>query len=71
MAADQSAATSSNMQTVSVIAVTDPEKKTRLAKTCAGQDFIANAPLLLCFVTDLARPPGSPPRLAPIFSRCR
>lgn len=56
MAADQSAATSSNMQTVSVIAVTDPEKKTRLAKTCAGQDFIANAPLLLCFVTDLARP---------------
>ncbi|MGQ3212380.1 nitroreductase family protein [Shinella sp.] len=56
MAAGQSAATSSNMQTVSVIAATDPEKKTRLAKTCAGQDFIANAPVLLCFVTDLARP---------------
>nr|AAL73198.1 putative NADPH dependent flavin oxidoreductase [Agrobacterium sp. IP I-671] len=56
MAAGQSAATSSNMQTVSVIAVTDPEMKARLARTCAGQDFIANAPLLLCFVTDLARP---------------
>lgn len=56
IAAGQSAATSSNMQTVSVVAVTDPARKARLAADCAGQEFIATAPLVLCFVADLARP---------------
>lgn len=37
IAAAQSAATSSNLQTWSVIAVTDPEKKAALAKVAANQ----------------------------------
>lgn len=56
VAAGQSAASSSNMQTTSVIAVRDPARRARLAALCRKQDFIAEAPLLLCFVADLSRP---------------
>jgi nitroreductase len=55
VAAAQSAATSSNMQTWSVIAVTDPARKARLARLSANQRFIEQAPLFLAFLADLSR----------------
>lgn len=56
VAAGQSAATSSNMQTTTVIAVREEARRKRLAALCRNQEFIARAPLLLCFVADLSRP---------------
>lgn len=56
IAAGQSAATSSNMQPVSVIAVTDPERRKRFSEAASGQAFVAEAPVILCFVLDQARP---------------
>ena len=55
IAAAQSAATTSNLQAWSVIAVEDPARKARLAKFAADQRHIVDAPLLLVFVADLAR----------------
>ena len=55
IAAAQSAATTSNLQAWSVIAVEDPARKARLAKFAADQRHIVEAPLLLVFVADLAR----------------
>jgi nitroreductase len=55
VAAAQSAATSSNMQTWSVVAVTDPARKARLARLSNDQMFIAEAPLFLAFLADLSR----------------
>jgi nitroreductase len=55
VAAAQSASTSSNMQTWSVVAVTDPGRKDRLAKIANNQEFIRTCPLFLVWVTDLAR----------------
>jgi len=53
--AGQRASTSSNLQTYSVIAVTDPKKRVRLSELCGGQKHIAEAPLFLAFCADLAR----------------
>jgi nitroreductase len=58
VAAAQSAATSSNMQWTSVIAITDPEKKKVLAEIAGNQKHIEQCPLYLCFVTDMARNVG-------------
>ncbi|MDF2846363.1 MAG: NADPH-dependent oxidoreductase [Oerskovia sp.] len=55
VAAAQSAPTSSNMQFWSVVAVTDPGRKDRLAALAGGQEHIRQAPLLLVWVADLAR----------------
>lgn len=55
VAAAQSAATSSNLQPWSVIAVRDPDRKARLAELAAAQQFINEAPLLLVWVADLGR----------------
>lgn len=55
MAAAQSAATSSNLQAWSVVAVSDPARKTRLADFAGGQAHIKEAPLLLVWVADLSR----------------
>ncbi len=55
IAAAQSAATTSNLQAWSVIAVEDPARKARLAKFAADQRHIVEAPLLLVFIADLAR----------------
>ena len=55
IAAAQSAATTSNLQAWSVIAVEDPARKARLASFAANQRHIVDAPLLLVFVADLAR----------------
>lgn len=55
VAAAQSAATSSNLQTWSVIAVQDPDRKARLADLSRGQVHIRQCPLFLIWIADLAR----------------
>jgi nitroreductase len=55
IAAAQSAATSSNLQTWSVIAVTDPDKKAALAKLANNQKHIEQCPLFLVWVADISR----------------
>jgi nitroreductase len=53
--AGQRASTSSNLQTYSVIAVTDEAKREQLSELCGQQQHIAEAPLFLAFCADLAR----------------
>jgi nitroreductase len=55
IAAAQSASTSSNLQTWSVVAVEDPERKARLSALCANQAQIRHAPLFLVWLADLHR----------------
>ena len=55
IAAAQSAATSSNMQWWSAVAVTDPAKKKVLAEIAGGQKHIEQCPLFLCWVADMSR----------------
>ena len=56
VAAAQSAPTSSNLQAWSVVAVEDKERKARLNAVAGNQRQIAQAPLLLVWIADLARP---------------
>lgn len=53
--AAQSAPSSSNLQFWSVVAVEDPERKARLAEYAGNQAHIANCPLFLVWIVDLAR----------------
>ena len=55
VAAAQSAATSSNLQTWSVVAVHDPARKSRLARLANNQKHIEQAPLFLLWIADLSR----------------
>lgn len=55
VAAAQSAATSSNLQTWSVVALQSPDRKAEAATLCGDQEFIRRAPLFLVFCADLAR----------------
>ncbi|KAI0202430.1 oxygen-insensitive NADPH nitroreductase family protein [Astrocystis sublimbata] len=55
IAAAQSAATSSNLQTWSVLALSDASHKAEAATLCGDQDFIRQAPLFLIFCADLDR----------------
>ncbi len=55
VACAQSAATSSNLQTWSVIALQDPARKAQASLLCGDQEFIRKAPLFLVFCADLAR----------------
>ena len=55
VAAAQSAATSSNMQWTSVIAVSDPAKKKVLAEIAGNQKHIEQCPMYLCWVADMTR----------------
>ncbi len=55
VAAAQSAATSSNLQTWSVVAVTDQAKKVELAKLCNNQKHIEQCPLFLVWLADVSR----------------
>ncbi|MEF2985466.1 nitroreductase family protein, partial [Pseudomonas aeruginosa] len=48
-------ASSSNLQTWSVVAVQDPDRKARLAELAGNQGHIREAPLFLVWVADLAR----------------
>ncbi|WP_431284461.1 NADPH-dependent oxidoreductase [Humitalea sp. 24SJ18S-53] len=55
VAAAQSAATSSNLQTWSVVAVTDPERRAALAKLANNQKHITQCPLFLVWLADPSR----------------
>jgi len=55
VAAAQSAASSSNLQAWSVIAVEEPARKARLAALAGNQKHIVEAPLLLVWLVDLNR----------------
>ncbi|MGV6477261.1 nitroreductase family protein [Azotobacter vinelandii] len=55
LAAAQSAATSSNLQAWSLLAVADPERKARLAALAGNQAHILQAPLLLVWLADFSR----------------
>lgn len=55
VAAAQSAASSSNLQLWSVVAVHDAARRARLAELAGGQKHIEQAPLILLWIADLAR----------------
>jgi len=55
IAAAQSAATSSNMQWWSAVAITDPAKKKVLAEIAGNQKHIEQCPVFICWVADMAR----------------
>lgn len=55
VAAAQSAATSSNLQAWSVVAVQDPDRKARLSVLAGDQAHIRDAPLFLLWIADLSR----------------
>jgi nitroreductase len=55
VAAAQSASTSSNLQTWSVVAVQEQERKERLAQLAGNQAHIRDCPLFLVWLADLAR----------------
>jgi nitroreductase len=55
IAAAQSAATSSNLQTWSVVAVDDPARREKLAELGNNQRYIRQAPLYLVWLADLSR----------------
>ena len=53
--AAQRASTSSNLQLWTVVAVSDAEKRGRLAELCGNQHHVAEAPVFLAWLADLAR----------------
>lgn len=55
IAAAQSASTSSNLQTWSVVAVEDTQRKERLSVLANNQEFIRACPLFLVWIADLSR----------------
>lgn len=55
IAAAQSAATSSNLQCWSVVAVEDSARRARLAQLSGDQAHVASAPLFLVWIADLSR----------------
>lgn len=55
VAAAQSASTSSNLQTWSVVAVEDAQRKQRLSVLANNQDFVRACPLFLVWIADLSR----------------
>ncbi len=55
VAAAQSASTSSNLQTWSVVAVEDPARKDRLSRIAGDQRQIRECPLFLVWLADLSR----------------
>lgn len=55
VAAAQSAPSSSNLQTFSVIAVENPATKAGLAEIAGGQKHVVEAPLVLVWLADLSR----------------
>jgi nitroreductase len=55
VSAAESASTSSNLHTYSIIAVEDVPRKDALSVVCGNQQHISDAPLFLVFCADLAR----------------
>jgi nitroreductase len=56
VACGQAAASSSNVQAVSVIQVKSPESRARLAELAGNQAYVANAGAFLVYCADLHRP---------------
>ena len=56
IAAGQAAATSSFLQGATIIRVTDPEKRARLAELAGNQPYVETAAEFLVFCADLKRP---------------
>ena len=52
----QAAATSSNIQSVSVVQVNSSEKRESLAELAGGQAYVASAPVFLVYCADMSRP---------------
>jgi len=55
VAAGQRASTSSNLQTYSVVATTDPDKKQELMEITGGQRHVGQAPVVLIWCADFHR----------------
>jgi nitroreductase len=55
IAAAQSAATSSNLQTWSVVSITDPAVRAEFAKIANNQKHITECPIFLVFLADVSR----------------
>lgn len=55
IAAAQSASSSSNLQVWSVVAVTDPARRARLAELCGNQKHVRDCPLFLAWIADMGR----------------
>lgn len=55
VAAGRRSSTSSNLQTYSVVAVQDAERRARLAELCNNQKHIVQAPVFLAWCADLSR----------------
>jgi FMN reductase (NADPH) len=55
VAAGQRSSTSSNLQTYSVVAVTEAVKRVRLAELCGNQKQVVQAPVFLAWCADLSR----------------
>lgn len=55
VAAAQSASSSSNLQTWSVVAVEDAQRKEKLSPLAGNQEHIRQSPVLLVWLADLAR----------------
>lgn len=55
VAAAQSAATSSNLQTWSVVAISDPAMRAEFAKIANNQKHIEQCPLFMCWIADVSR----------------
>lgn len=55
IAAAQSAATSSNLQTWSVVEVSNPATRAEFAAIANNQKHIVECPLFLCFIADVSR----------------
>ena len=78
VAAGQAAASSSFLQGVTIMRITDPDKRQQFVELANNQSYIATAPEFLVFCADLSRPnrcceitahqQGASPA---IHSRCR
>jgi FMN reductase (NADPH) len=55
VAAAQRTSTSANLQTYSVVAVADEQKRAQLSELCCGQKQVAQAPVFLAWCADLSR----------------
>ena len=56
VAAGQAAASSSFLQGVTIMRVTDPDKRQQFVELANNQSYIATAPEFLVFCADLSRP---------------
>lgn len=55
VSAGQMASSSSNVQAYSVVAVTDADRKAKLAELCGHQAYVAECPVFLVWCADLSR----------------